>query len=60
MNPLESMNLTMSAPSLAAISQLSQLIGKSGLAAEIQSSNPVATGIEAHLQIRNQGAQVKR
>jgi hypothetical protein len=39
--------------SLAALSQLSQLIGKQGMKAEIQSSTPVANGVEAHIQIRS-------
>jgi general secretion pathway protein L len=56
----ESLDLTVSAPSLAALSQLSQLVGKEGLAAEIQSSNPIATGVEAHLQIRSQNARAHR
>jgi hypothetical protein len=48
------------APSLAALSQLTQYVGKEGLAAEIQSSNPVATGVEAHLHIRDQRAAAQR
>ncbi len=39
----QSMEMTVNAPSLAALSQLSQLVAKEGLAAEIQSSNPVAS-----------------
>jgi general secretion pathway protein L len=56
----QSLEMTVNAPSLAALSQLSQLVAKEGLAAEIQSSNPVATGVEAHLQIRMQGARAPR
>jgi len=52
--------MTVNAPSLAALSQLSQLVAKEGLAAEIQSSNPVASGVEAHLQIRMQGSRAPR
>jgi general secretion pathway protein L len=49
-----SLDLKVTAPSLASVSQLSKLIGKQGLTADIQSSTPVADGIEAHLQVRNQ------
>src|ERR1700676_3911722 len=49
----ESLDMKVSAPSLAALSQLSQFIGKQGMTAEIQSSTPVANGVEAHLQLRN-------
>jgi hypothetical protein len=42
------------APSLASVSQLSQLIGKQGMTADIQSSTPIADGIEAHIQVRGQ------
>jgi general secretion pathway protein L len=50
----DSLDMTVSAPSLAALSQLTQFVGKEGLAAEIQSSNPVAAGVEAHLHVRGQ------
>jgi general secretion pathway protein L len=56
----ESLEMTLSAPSLEVLSQLSQFVAKSGLAAEIQSSNPVATGVEAHLQIRTPGSRTHR
>jgi general secretion pathway protein L len=52
----DSLDMTVSAPSLAALSQLTQFVGKQGLAAEIQSSNPVAAGVEAHLHVRGQSA----
>ena len=48
----QSLDMKVSAPSLAALSQLSQLIGKQGMTAEIQSSTPVANGVEAHIQLR--------
>jgi general secretion pathway protein L len=54
------LDMTVNAPSLAALSQLTQFVGKDGLAAEIQSSNPVATGVEAHLHIRDQRAAAAR
>jgi general secretion pathway protein L len=54
------LDMTVNAPSLAALSQLTQTVGKEGLAAEIQSSNPVATGVEAHLHIRDQRAGASR
>jgi general secretion pathway protein L len=48
----DSLDMKVTSPSLAALSQLSQLIGKQGMTAEIQSSTPVANGVEAHIQIR--------
>jgi general secretion pathway protein L len=56
----DALDMTVSAPSLAALSQLTQTVGKQGLAAEIQSSNPVAAGVEAHLHVRNQSAKARR
>jgi general secretion pathway protein L len=56
----DSLDLTVSAPSLAALSQLTQFVGKEGLAAEIQSSNPVAAGVEAHLHVRGQSGKATR
>jgi general secretion pathway protein L len=54
------LDMTVNAPSLAALSQLTQSVGKEGLSAEIQSSNPVATGVEAHLHVHDQRAAAKR
>jgi general secretion pathway protein L len=56
----DSLDMTVSAPSLGALSQLTQFVGKDGLSAEIQSSNPVAAGVEAHLHVRSQAARSKR
>jgi general secretion pathway protein L len=56
----DSLDLKVSAPSLAALSQLSQVIGKQGMTAEIQSSTPVANGVEAHVQLRSQGSRAHR
>jgi general secretion pathway protein L len=56
----DSLDMTVNAPSLAALSQLTQFVGKEGLAAEIQSSNPVAAGVEAHLHVRGQSAKAHR
>jgi general secretion pathway protein L len=56
----DSLDMTVSAPSLAALSQLTQFVGKEGLAADIQSSNPVAAGVEAHLHVRGQSAKAHR
>jgi general secretion pathway protein L len=52
-----SLEIKVSAPSLGEISQLSQLVGKQGLTAEIQSSTPVAAGVEAHMQLRAPSAK---
>ena len=56
----DSLDMTVSAPSLAVLSQLTQFVGKEGLAAEIQSSNPVAAGVEAHLHVRTPSAKARR
>jgi general secretion pathway protein L len=49
----QSVDMKLNAPSLAALSQLSQYIdSKHDLKAEIQSSTPVAGGVEAHVQLR--------
>jgi general secretion pathway protein L len=56
----DALDMTVSAPSLAALSQLTQFVGKEGLAAEIQSSNPVAAGVEAHLHVHAQSAKARR
>ena len=56
----ESLDMKVSAPSLAALSQLSQYIGKQGMTAEIQSSTPVAKGVEAHIQLRSATSRAHR
>jgi general secretion pathway protein L len=56
----DSVDMKVTAPSLAALSQLSQLIGKQGMTAEIQSSTPVGGGVEAHLQLRSQTPKAKK
>ena len=58
----QSLDMKVSAPNLAALSQLTQFIGKQGkgMTAEIQSSTPVAGGVEAHIQVRGQSARVHR
>ena len=56
----DAVDLTVSAPSLGALSQLTQFAGKEGLTADIQSSNPVASGVEAHLHVHSQSARAPR
>jgi general secretion pathway protein L len=56
----QTLELKLTAPSLAALSQLSQLLGKQGLTAEIQSSTPAGAVIEAHLQVRSAAAKAHR
>jgi general secretion pathway protein L len=53
----DSLDMKVSAPSLAALSQLSQFVGKQGMTAEIQSSTPVASGVEAHIRLRGQASR---
>jgi type II secretion system protein L len=55
----ESLSLKVLAPSLEALSRLSQLVAKQGLSTEIQSSTPVGAGVEAHLQVRTAGAKAR-
>ena len=50
----EATDMKVSAPSLADLSKISQLVAKQGMTAEIQSSTPVPTGVEAHMQVRSQ------
>jgi general secretion pathway protein L len=54
------LEMKVTAPSLAQLSQLSQLVSKQGLNAEIQSSTPAGSGVEAHLQVRTAGAKAQR
>ena len=56
----DALDLTVTAPSLEAISQLTQYAGKQGVTAEIQSSNPVAAGVETHLHLRTQASRARR
>ncbi len=56
----ESLDMKLTAPSLATLSQLTQLIGKEGMTAEIQSSTPVAGGVEAHVQLRSPSAKAHK
>jgi hypothetical protein len=55
----QSLDMKVTAPSLAALSQLSQTIVKQGLAAEIQSSTPNSTGVEAHMQVKSQASRAR-
>jgi general secretion pathway protein L len=50
----DTLDMTVTAPSLAALAELSKFTAKDGLTVEIQSSNPTASGVEAHLQIHGQ------
>jgi general secretion pathway protein L len=56
----QALDMKVTAPNLAALSQLSQLVGKQGLSAEIQSSTPADDGVEAHMQVRSEGAKAHR
>jgi general secretion pathway protein L len=51
----QSLELKLTAPDLAVVSQLTQVINRQGFSADIQSSAPVSSGIEAHLLVRAQG-----
>jgi general secretion pathway protein L len=50
------LDLKMTVPSMGALSQLTQIIGKEGVTAQIQSSTPIASGIDAHLELRDAAA----
>ncbi len=52
----QTLDLKVTAPNVEALSRISQEAAKNGLTAEIQSSTPVAAGVEAHLQLRAAGA----
>jgi general secretion pathway protein L len=56
----QALEMKVTAPNLVALSQLSQLVGKQGLSAEIQSSTPADDGVEAHMQVRSAGAKAQR
>jgi general secretion pathway protein L len=56
----DSLDMKVSAPSLSALSQLSQFIGKQGMTAEIKSSTPAGSGVEAQIQLRNQASRAHR
>ncbi len=45
------LDMQVTAPNIDAVSHFAQAIGKQGLTAEIQSSTPVAAGVEAHLRV---------
>jgi hypothetical protein len=51
-----SLDIKVTAPDLAALSKISQFVGKQGLTGEIQSSTPTAAGIQANMQFRSPGA----
>ncbi len=56
----DSLEMKVTAPSLATLSQLSQLLSKKGLTAEIESSTPAGSTIEAHLQVHAEGSKARR
>jgi general secretion pathway protein L len=56
----ESLELKLRAANLASLTPLTQFINQQGMTAEIQSSTPVAAGVEAHMQIRSQAARAHR
>jgi general secretion pathway protein L len=56
----EALEMKVTAPSLAELSQLSQLLAKQSLTAEIQSSAPAGSGVEAHLLLRPAGSKGRR
>jgi general secretion pathway protein L len=51
-----SLDVKVTAPDLAALSKISQFVGKQGLIGEIQSSTPTAAGITANMQFRSPGS----
>jgi general secretion pathway protein L len=56
----EALDMKVTAPSLTELSQLTQLVGKQGLTAEIQSSTAAGSGVEAHMQVRAAGSKARR
>jgi len=51
------LDLKITAPSVDELAQLGQLISKEGLTADLQSSNPVANGVEGRMQIHEPRAR---
>jgi len=51
------LDLKLTAPGVGDLAQLAQHISKDGMTAELQSSNPVARGIEGRMQIREPGGR---
>lgn len=51
------LDLKLTAPGVGDLAQLAQRISKDGMSAELQSSNPVAKGIEGRMQIRESGGR---
>lgn len=49
----QTLDMKLTAPSVDALSQFSQVVLRQGLTADIQSSTPVAGGVEAHMQLRS-------
>jgi len=56
----QSLELKLTAPSLATLSQLGQQVSKQGLSTEIQSSTPVEGGVEARVRLQSPGARGRR
>jgi general secretion pathway protein L len=56
----QALDMKVSAPSLAALSELTKYIDKQGFRAEIQSSTPVASGVEGHIQLHSPSAGTRR
>jgi type II secretion system protein L len=54
------LDLKLSAGNVDALSRVSQAVAKQGLSADIQSSTPLPSGVEAHMQIQPQGAKAHR
>jgi general secretion pathway protein L len=56
----QTLDLKVIAPNVAALSQLSQAVGKQGMSAEIQSSTPVGAGVEAHMQLKSAAVRPRK
>jgi general secretion pathway protein L len=56
----QTLDMKVTAPTVDAIAQLSQRVGRGGLSAEIQSSTPITGGVEGHLELRAQPPRVPR
>jgi len=56
----QTLDMKITAANVETLSRLSQAIARQGLACDIQSSTPVPTGVEAHMQIRAAAAGAKR
>lgn len=50
----QALDMKITAPSVASLSQITQFVSHQGMTADIQSSTPVGDGVEAHMQVHGE------